>query len=160
MPPGQQLPARLARLCTSGRRAATDAQIVIVDSYLRKVTDPEADLVDFALAWVTSMVDHAEHAALVRQIKAELGHIPAAAVDAWQRVGPLRVRRQLARHLARLAERGMLRLDDPDRAAAQFSRLVSVTDSPPFGPHAPSPEEITETVASGVRVFLYGVLIS
>jgi AcrR family transcriptional regulator len=134
-----------------------DAQIAVMDSYLRKVTDLEPDLIDFARAWVTSMPDDADHAALVRQINAELGHIPTAAITAWQEIGPLRVRRRLAHHLALLAERGLLRIDNADRAATHFSCLMSVTN--PTRPDALTPDdEIIEIVTTGVRAFLYGYL--
>ena len=39
---------------------------------------------------------NATHFALVRQINAELTHIPADAIEAWQETGPRRVVRALA----------------------------------------------------------------
>lgn len=134
-----------------------EAQIAIVDRYLRKVTDLESDLIEFARAWLTPMPDYADHFALVRQINAEAGHIPQAAIDGWQETGPLRVRRELARHMRQLAERGLLRIDDPDRAALHFAQLVSVTNPSYRGAVAPE-KEIAEIVTSGVGAFLRGYL--
>ncbi|MDQ3662394.1 MAG: TetR/AcrR family transcriptional regulator [Actinomycetota bacterium] len=134
-----------------------EAQIVIVDHYLRKVTDLESDLIEFARAWLTPMPDYADHFALVRQINAEAGHIPQAAIDAWQETGPLRVRREIARRMQQLAERGLLRIEDPDRAALHFAQLISVTNPSYRGAVAPE-EEVAEIVTSGVRAFLHGYL--
>ncbi len=85
-----------------------DAQIMIIESYFRKVTDLEEDLVDFAEAWLKPMPDYADHSALVRQINAEVGHIPPAAIETWQQTGPRRVLGALAEKLAVLADRGWL----------------------------------------------------
>jgi AcrR family transcriptional regulator len=134
-----------------------EAQIAIVDRYLRKVTDLEADLTEFGRAWVTPMPDYADHFALVRQINAEAGHIPQAAIDAWQETGPVRVRHELARRLARLADAGLLHIDDPERAAHHFALLVSARNPSLRGGVSPD-EEIAENVTSGVRAFLHGHL--
>ncbi len=134
-----------------------EAQIAIVDRYFMKVTDLESDLIAFARAWVTPMPDNADHFALVRQINAEAGHIPQAAIDAWQATGPLRVLRELARRLRQLADRGLLRIDDADRAALHFALLVSGAN-PSYRGAVRTEEEIAETVSSGVRAFLHGYL--
>lgn len=133
-----------------------DAQVAIIDRYLRKVTDLEADLIDFGRAWTASSADDPDHFNLVRQIKAEAGHIPRDAIDAWQEIGPRRVLRELASHLQQLAVRGLLRIDDPDRAAMHFARLVSVPT--PLYRGAESSEDVAGIVAAGVRTFLYGHL--
>ena len=134
-----------------------EAQIAIIDRHLRKVTDLEADLIEFGLAWATPIPGHAEHFALVRQINAESGHIPQDAVEAWQQAGPLRVRTELARHLEKLANHGLLRIADPDRAALHLTLLVSVAN-PSLTAIVPAAEEITTTVTTGVRAFLHGYL--
>jgi AcrR family transcriptional regulator len=134
------------------------AQIAIIDRHLSKVTDLESDLVEFGRAFATPMTaDHAEHFSLVRQINAEAGHIPQAAIDAWQETGPLRVRRELASRLRQVADRGLLHLDDPDRAAIHLMLLVSVSN-PSYRAAIPSEEQIEEMVTSGVRAFLHGYL--
>ncbi|MGK5532765.1 TetR/AcrR family transcriptional regulator [Streptomyces sp. URMC 129] len=143
----------------SATRAA-DAQIAIIDRHLRKVTDLEPDLVAFGLDWAAqSTAGHAAHFALTRQINAERGHIPRPAIDAWQELGPLRVRRALAARLRALTDRGLLRDGDPDLAAVHLMKLVSVTNpSYPGGTTAPDPAGTTEAVRAGVRVFLHGYL--
>jgi AcrR family transcriptional regulator len=134
-----------------------EAQVAIIDFYLRKVTHLEADLIEFARAWVTPTPDYADHFALVRQVNAEAGHIPQAAIDAWQEAGPLRVRRELASRIQQLADRGLLRVDDPHRAALHFAKLVSVSD-PSYRGAVRTEGEIAEIVAAGVRAFLHGYL--
>lgn len=138
----------------SAERVAA-AQLEIVDRYLRKVTDLEADLVEFGIAWRTPMPDYAEHSALVRQVNAEAGHIPQGAIDAWQQAGPLAVRRALADRLAALAGEGHLQVDDPMRAALHFSLLISGANPSYLGARL-TPEEVTEAVTSGVHAFLSG----
>ncbi|MBA2518217.1 MAG: TetR/AcrR family transcriptional regulator [Chloroflexia bacterium] len=131
-----------------------EAQIAIIDRHLSKVTELESDLIELGRAWTTPMPDYAEHFALVRQINAEVEHIPRTAIEAWQETGPLRVRRELARHLQQLANRGLLRIDDPDRAALHFAQLISIPNPAYRG--TLSAEEIAEVVSAGVRVFLHG----
>lgn len=135
---------------------AAEAQIAIIERYLHRVTDLEPDLVEFGLAFARPMAaEHAEHFALVRQINAEVGHIPQDAIDAWQETGPLRVSRALAGRLRELAERGLLRAGDPERAAHQLMRLIAA-DNPSYRRAVPAEEEITEIVTAGVHTFLYG----
>lgn len=135
-----------------------EAQITIIDRYLRKVTDLEDDLIEFGLALATPMTDYAEHFALVRQIDADAGHIPQDVLDAWQEAGPRRVLRELARCMRRLAEQGLLRIDDPDRAAVHFMLLVQGAIPFHHGISATREAEITEIVTAGVRAFLHGYL--
>ena len=137
-----------------------DAQIALIDRHLSDlgaVNDLETALVRFGRAWVAPMPDYADHFHLVRQVNADAGHIPPTAIDAWQRTGPRRVLRELAHRLRQLADRGLLRLDDPERAALHFGLLVSVTN-PSYRHAAPSEEEAAEMVVAGVRTFLHGHL--
>jgi AcrR family transcriptional regulator len=139
----------------SATRAA-EAQIAIIDRHLRKITDLESDLVEFGHAFAAPMTaEHAEHFALVRQINAEAGHIPQSAIDTWQQTGPLRVRRELAEHLRQWAEQGLLRTEEPERAAVQLMLLISAADLSDRGA-VPSEQAIDDMVTSGVHVFLYG----
>lgn len=137
---------------------AADAQIAVIDRHLSKIIDLEKDLVEFGRDLARPMTtEHAEHFALVRQINAEAGHIPPAVIDVWQETGPLRVRRALAGHLRRWADEGLLRVDDPVRAALHLLLLTSVAD--PSRPGAALGEkEIDAMVTSGVRAFLHGYL--
>ncbi|MEO3790677.1 TetR/AcrR family transcriptional regulator [Nonomuraea sp. B10E15] len=135
---------------------AADAQIAIIDRHLHKITDLEADLVEFGRALTAPMAtEHAEHFALVRQVNAEAGHIPQAAIDAWQEIGPRRVLRRLAEHLRQWTAGGLLHADDPERAAVQLMLLISAAGPPHHAP-APSRREADQVIASGVHVFLYG----
>ena len=133
------------------------AQLAIVEQYLSEITDLEADLIEFGIAWRTPMPDYAEHSALVRQVNAEAGHIPQEAIDAWQEAGPIAVRRALADRLAAIAEAepGLLRIDDPMRAALHFSLLISGAN-PSYRGGSMTPDEVTEAVTTGVHAFLHG----
>jgi AcrR family transcriptional regulator len=142
----------------SAARVAED-QAAIIERHFHKVTDLEADLVAFGLAMAAPMTaEQAVHFALVRQVNAEAGHIPRAAIDAWLETGPLRVRRELGRRLKQLADRGMLRAPDPERAALHLMLLIN-PDNPAFQGSAPPHErEIRAAVEAGVRTFLHGHL--
>ncbi len=131
------------------------AQLAIIEEQLTEITDLEADLVAFGIAWRTPMPDYAEHSALVRQVNAEAGHIPQEAIDAWQEAGPIAVRRALADRLAAFAVDGMLRIDDPMRAALHFSLLISGAN-PSYRGGSMTPDEIKDAITTGVHAFLHG----
>ncbi|TCN55945.1 TetR family transcriptional regulator [Rhodococcus sp. SMB37] len=119
----------------------------VIDNYLRKVTDLEDDLTDLGVALVWDE-EYVTHFALVRQIQADIDHIPPAAVDAWRDAGPLRVRRHLADRLTNLDG---LNLDDPMLAAFHLMALIG-RDTSGGG------RSTEEHVRAGVRVFLRGYL--
>ncbi|GAB3941416.1 TetR/AcrR family transcriptional regulator [Kribbella albertanoniae] len=129
------------------------AQLAIVESHLTEITDLESDLVAFGIAWRTPIPDFAEHWALVRQVNAEAGHIPEDAIDAWQEAGPLAVQRAIADRFAAFAADGLLRLDDPVRAALHFALLISGSNLSYRG--GPKPD-LADTVTTGVHAFLHG----
>jgi AcrR family transcriptional regulator len=139
---------------SSGRVA--EIQVAIIDRHLSKIVDLEGDLVEFGLAWL-AVTDSAvaPHFALVRQINAELEHIPQPAIDAWREAGPRRVRSELADRLGRIADRGSLRIADPDRAAVHLMLLVS-HDNLPYGADPRDEKERTAMVTAGVHTFLRG----
>lgn len=137
----------------SAERVA-EAQLAVMDRHLHRIVDLEPDLVEFALAWVAPLPDVADHVALVRQVRAEGEHVPAAAVQAWREAGPLRVQRALADRFRQLADDGRLQLDDAELAAQQFSRLVTPPDRFKHGDRPAS--DVHEVIAAGVRTFLYG----
>ena len=139
----------------SATRAA-DAEIALIDRYLRKVTDLHPDLAEFRVAWPTpENTGHTDHFPPVRPVNAEAGHIPAEAIDAWLRTGPLRARGELAERLRALAERGLLHIEDADRAAVHFQLLISVYE-PSFRALSPDEDQLTGMVTAGVRAFLHG----
>ncbi len=133
-----------------------DAQLDIIERRLGKVTDLEADLTAFALAWVTPLTEFADHFGLVRQINAEARHLPKAALDAWQEAGPRRVSAALGQRFGELAEDGWLEAPDPGRAAAHFVLLTAteVTQRSYWGAYPLGRAETEEIVVAGVRAFL------
>lgn len=135
-----------------------DTQVAIIDRHLYKVTDLEDDLIELGQALATPMTGYAEHFALIRQIDADAEHIPQAALEAWQEAGPRRVLGELAHRMRQLANRGLLRIDDPDRAATHF--MVLIQGAVPFhhGLGATREAEVAEIVTTGVRAFLHGYL--
>ncbi len=135
-----------------------DAQIRLINQYLHRVGDIEADLAEFAIVWATPMAEFADHWALVRQVQAEIGHLPDSVVQAWQEAGPRRVGVELASKFRELAERGLLRVDDPHRTAVHFSLLTTgeVSNQTVRGLLPISTEEIAASATAGVRAFLRG----
>jgi AcrR family transcriptional regulator len=137
-----------------------DSHIALIGRYLDHVTDIEADLIVFGCAWATWTDEFAEHFALVRQINAEVGHVPQATLDSWQQTGPQRVHHELARRLQHLADRGLLHIADADQAAIHFVLLAAaeVTNRTQYGA-APLPQhEVDQIATAGVRAFLRGYL--
>ncbi|SFR20034.1 DNA-binding transcriptional regulator, AcrR family [Lentzea waywayandensis] len=123
---------------------AADDQIAIIGRHFHKVTDLEKDLAAFGKAMCAEH-GNATHFALVRQINAELTHIPAEAIEAWQETGPRRVLRELAARLDGLG------FKDPKRAAVHLM-LLTMTGDPSISGSRPDDDDI----AAGVRVFLHG----
>jgi AcrR family transcriptional regulator len=137
-----------------------DAQIVVMNRYLEGVPSDadalEAALTAFAHAWLAPVPEHERHFDLVRQVNAELPHVPAEAVEAWQAAGPRRVVRTLAGHLRRYAKAGLITVEHPEQAAQQFAALIS-----PFNPSLPHQRRghtAEDAATAGIRVFLHGVL--
>jgi AcrR family transcriptional regulator len=135
-----------------------DAQIALITQHLDQVTDLEHDLIVFGRAWATSTTAFAEHFALVRQINAEVGHIPQVTLDSWQETGPLRVHRELARRIQQLADKGLLEIDDADQAASHLVLLsgAEVTNRSYYGAIPLNENEITQIATAGVQAFLHG----
>jgi AcrR family transcriptional regulator len=142
-----------AVILDSAQRVAT-AQTAIIERHFDG-DDLEAGLRGFAHDWVTTRSSFGQHFALVRQIDAELGHVPDKALRAWRAAGPLRVRAVLASQLRRIAATGQLEIDDADLAAVHLIHLVFGD----LGDHdyydAPVPQAQIHRVAdAGVRAFL------
>jgi AcrR family transcriptional regulator len=137
-----------------------EAQLAVLESHFGDVTDVEAALTEFAMAWARPNPEFADHFALVQQIRAEAGHLPPAVLTAWQEAGPHRVQAELAARLRQLSERGLLRVGDPERAAFHLSLLAAAeVDNRSYHGAIPIPDaEITELATAGVRVFLHGYL--
>ncbi|SDT17697.1 TetR/AcrR family transcriptional regulator [Microlunatus soli] len=147
-----------ATIADSAARVAA-AQVEIIDRHLGQASEHRDDLtaalIAFATDWTRPLPDQAEHHALVEQMRAEIGRIPPNALDAWQEAGPLHVRRALARAFAALADRGSLRVEDPDLAALHFTRLVTITD--PLRPgRRVTRKQAAAMITAGVEAFLHG----
>jgi len=136
------------------------AQIGLLDRYLERITDLEADLVALGRAWTKPRAEFSDHFALVRQINAEVGHFPQAGLDAWQETGPRQVHRELAVRMRRLADQGRLAIEDADTAATHFVLLVGseLTSRSYYGAIPFEEPDVTRIVTAGVRTFLHGYL--
>ena len=141
-----------AVIVASADRVA-EAQIAVVDAHFDR---SEPDLSGFARAWATPDPEFVDHFALVRQIRAEVGHVPAEALKAWLDAGPRRVQTTVATRLAQLAARGFLHLDDPQRAAGHLIDLVATeTTRRTFNGALSIPQaEIDASADAGLAVFL------
>lgn len=138
--------------------ATSTAHIDQVDEILGGITsarDLEPALISCGLALHTVVPPEAPHWGLLRHVHADAEHIPAEVVNTWRRAGPARVKRQLALHLADLARRGLLRLDDPATTAVHYSALTSSAWDSALEPH-PSAERAAELMNSAVAAFLHG----
>jgi AcrR family transcriptional regulator len=152
-----------AVIVDSAQRVAA-AQITVVHQHLGAITDAadvEPALTSFARVLATPDPAFAQHFALVRQVNAELGHIPADAVQAWQDAGPRRVHTAIATHLRRIADRGLLAVDNADIATEHLLTLAttSVTQRRLFGPTL-STRDVNRLADAGIRTFLRGHLRS
>ncbi|MFM9614080.1 TetR family transcriptional regulator [Streptomyces sp. V2] len=144
-----------------GAEQVTAAIAEILERHLRKIVDVREDLIAFGLERVAAVTEFPDHFALVRTIEAEASRIPTDVLEAWRDVGPLSAHKRLAPYLRRIGERGLLVLDDPERAANHFN-LLTITDvnQRTFYGALPLPEaEVNTIVVDGVDTFLrlYGV---
>lgn len=149
-----------AVIVDSAQRTA-EAQIATVRQHLGKVVDLEDDLTAFARDWASPSPDQAPHFALVRQVTADVEHIPSSTLQAWQQAGPLRVRAEISAHLRRLADAGHLAVDDADLAAVHLVQLTA-GDAATRSHHGAvplPPEEIRRIADAGVRAFLHGYAV-
>ncbi|WP_406201551.1 TetR/AcrR family transcriptional regulator [Kitasatospora sp. NBC_01560] len=132
----------------------------LADRHLHKIVDLEADLTAFALDRARAVLTAGDHYALGRTIRAEAGNIPRDVLTAWLDAGPLASQRDIAGHFGRLAEQGLLHLEDAATAAAQFTLLTfsGAADASFFGAIELPEAELTAGVTAGVRAFvrLYG----
>ncbi|MEV6140664.1 TetR/AcrR family transcriptional regulator [Nocardia sp. NPDC051990] len=127
----------------------------IAERHLGTISDLERDLIAFSHDWVHMTVLFPEHAALLRLVIAEATHFPHA-VDTWRRTGADQSRRTLSEHLRRIADQGLLDIDDVDEAARHLTALVC---NPPqglsfFGTLPLTDTDIDALVASAIHAFL------
>ena len=120
--------------------------------------DLEGDLIAIGRALIAQQTDFPEHFAMVRQILPEAPHFPPGVLEAWQEAGPRRVEHEVARRLEQLAERDLLRVEDPAQAAVHLIALTAfpITTRARYGEPALTKRETTRIITEGVRVFLHG----
>nr|WP_042191358.1 TetR/AcrR family transcriptional regulator [Kibdelosporangium sp. MJ126-NF4]CEL20026.1 Transcriptional regulator, TetR family [Kibdelosporangium sp. MJ126-NF4]CTQ97249.1 Transcriptional regulator, TetR family [Kibdelosporangium sp. MJ126-NF4] len=139
-----------------GADEVTAAIAHIMDRHLRKIVDLEQDLIDFSMDRIAAVAAFPDHFALVRTIEAEVLRIPPQILKAWIDAGPQTAHLRLAPYLRRIADRGLLEIDDAERAAAHLTLLTitAVNHQTFYGALPLSHEEITGIAVSGVRTFL------
>jgi AcrR family transcriptional regulator len=149
-----------ATVLTESSHEVAAAHVALIERYLGEVTNLEEDLTAFAKDWVTKRPEFADHFAIVGRINAEGDNFPRALRQAWQEAGPLRVQRALATKLARLADDGLLRVQDPELAAQHFALLIANTVAARTQSGLVHLEQIEtdELARAGVHAFLYGYL--
>ncbi|MGV9266511.1 TetR/AcrR family transcriptional regulator [Kitasatospora sp. NPDC003701] len=128
----------------------------LADRHLHKIVDLEADLTAFAVDRARAVLTAGDHYALGRTIRAEAGNIPPEVLNAWLDAGPLASQRDLTAHFGRLAGLGLLRIEDAELAATQFTLLTfsGAADRTFFGAvHVPE-AELLPGITAGVRAFL------
>jgi AcrR family transcriptional regulator len=145
------------------RESATQVADAFLDTSRRDCGAPDAarlsaDLVALGRALAAQRTDFPEHFAMVRQINAEAPHFPREVFEMWRAAGPARVMSEVASRLQAFAEDGLLRLEDPARAAMHFTALTNAEiTSRTYGGAFPLAErEIAEIVEAGVAAFLDG----
>ncbi|MEU3253458.1 TetR/AcrR family transcriptional regulator [Streptomyces sp. NPDC006997] len=139
-----------------GAQQVTEAVGEILERHLRKIVDLREDLIGFGLERVTAVTRFPDHFALVRTIEAEVTRIPPDVLEVWKEVGPLSSHKKLAPYLRRIADLGLLVLDDAERAANHFN-LLTVTDVNQrtfYGALTLPESETTGIVVDGVDTFL------
>lgn len=154
--------ALFAAVIVDSAERMAETEIALIAGHLSSVTaaeDVEPALRDLALqwlddsgAWLTGMQDSHAHRTLIAQVHAEAAHLQPETVAAWWHAGPGRVLGELAGTFADWADAGLLQASNPDRAAAQFAQLISVTPGPP-GTDLTRGEQ-REWIADGVAVFV------
>lgn len=118
--------------------------------------DPDNDLGELARRLIRIVLSP-DVLALRRLVIGEAGRFPRLGRAYYER-GPERTAVTLAAHFQRLADRGLLRMDDPVRAAHHFNWLVTSIplnqvmlcgDTPQF-----TAADLEDFADTGVRVFL------
>jgi TetR/AcrR family transcriptional repressor of mexJK operon len=135
-------------------RASEPVQAEVLD--LQDSGDVEADLRDLARRQLAAVMQP-RLLQLRRLVIGEAGRFPELGRSFYER-GPGRTLAALATTFARLAERGVLRLDDPQLAAAHFNWLIMsipLNEAMLCGHDDPPPgADLDRYADSGVHVFL------
>lgn len=102
-----------------------------------------------------AMLAGPEAIALYRTIVAQVPRFPELG-HAFHEAGPKQLQGRIAAFLAGASDRGEIDVPDPALAAVQFLQLVAA-DIPMrglLGLKAPTPDQIDETIESGIRLFM------
>ncbi|MGK5497128.1 TetR family transcriptional regulator [Streptomyces sp. URMC 125] len=138
-----------------------DVLVDLTQRHLGPVADPhrlEAALLALATARSRPRAELADHFAVVRRMRAEAAHLPRGLLQAWDRSGPQRTQRELARQLRRLADLGVLEVEDAAPAADHFLLLTSgaVSERSHHGAAPLSAPARAALITAGVRASLHG----
>ena len=127
-----------------------------IQRHLGEIADLPDALRAFGREWATPMEEFSGHFALVRQIQAEVAHVPRDVLEAWQNTGPRAARHLLAERLRELADQEVLRIDDAETAAEHLLQLVvgPVGQRTLNGALPIDDTEADQLIDSGVRAFL------
>jgi AcrR family transcriptional regulator len=143
-------------LLTESARVVSDAFLAAVEAPAGG-SDPVSELRRLGMAIARQRTAFPEHFALAARLRGEEGHFPDAVIDAWLDAGPRRVQTALTARMRDLADRGLIRATDPQRAALHLGALVTAGLSPTTQPdRAPTPQQIKDAVNTGVTAFLHG----
>ncbi|GAA2817288.1 TetR/AcrR family transcriptional regulator [Kitasatospora sp. CM 4170] len=128
----------------------------LADRHLHKIVDLEADLTAFAVDRARAVLTAGDHYALGRTIRAEAANIPPDVLRAWLDAGPLASQRDLAAHFGRLADQGLLNIEDAALAATQFTLLTfsGAADATFFGAVPIAEEDLRSGITAGIKAFL------
>src|SRR4051794_33904188 len=140
-------------------RSTVDEAGEAVHAEVRELADSgdlEADLRDLGRRQLTAVM-RPQLLALRRLIIGESSRFPDLGKTFYER-GPARTVDELSQTFQRLAERGVLRVDDPQLAAAHFNWLIMslpLNQAMLLGRDKPPPRaELDRLVEAGVGVFL------
>jgi AcrR family transcriptional regulator len=139
-----------------GAQAVARTVAMIADRHLRKILDIEEDLIAFGVDRARALLSAADHFAIVRTIQAEASRMPPDVLEAWREACPRASHRDIAEHFIRIADRGMLSIEDAEQAANHFTLLTftNIAEKSFYGAVPISESDITEIVTSGVKTFL------
>ncbi len=139
-----------------GAASRADEFVRALPGLLAGTDDPQAALRALARQYIAAVMQP-QVLQLRRLVIGEAGRFPGLAQAYYQRA-PEQVIAALASHLGKLAERGLLQVDDPLLAASHFAFLVLglPLDKAMFSAaqEAPSPDELGRQADAAVRVFL------
>ncbi|OIV36622.1 hypothetical protein BIV57_15315 [Mangrovactinospora gilvigrisea] len=147
----------------AGSEEVVAAELAVFSRYLDPERPPrpedlERDLLALVRRRTALVHEHPVHFAMVRQIQAEVRHLPPDVVAAWQATGPAAAAAELARRLAAFADLGLLDLhgERPARVAAHLTHLAGteVVTRSGYGSLPMDEGLVEEILSSGVRAFL------